>query len=37
MDSPAMRWNRRILWVSVAIYVGAAVLTFGSLFVLSRL
>jgi hypothetical protein len=37
VDSPAMRWNRRIFWFSVAVYVGAAVLTFGSMFVLSRL
>jgi hypothetical protein len=36
-DSPAMRWNRRVFWFSVAVYVSAAVLTFGSLFVLSRL
>ena len=37
VDSPAMRWNRRIFWVSAIVYVAAAVLTYGSMFVLSRL
>ena len=37
VDSPLMRWNRRIYWVSAAIYVAALVLTYGSLFVLERM
>ena len=37
VDSPAMRWNRRIFWFSAIVYVAAAVLTYGSLLVLSRL
>ena len=37
IDSPLMRWNRRVWWVSVAIYVSAVVFTYGSLFILERL
>ena len=37
VDSPAMRWNRRIFWVSAAVYIAAFVLTFGSLLVLSQM
>ena len=37
VDSPAMRWNRMIFWFSAIVYVAAAVMTFGSLLVLSRL
>ena len=37
VDTPAMRWNRRIWWFSAIVYVAAAVLTYGSLLVLSRL
>ena len=36
-DTPAMRWNRRIFWLSVAVYLGAGVLTFGSAMILSRM
>ena len=37
VDSPLMRWNRRVYWVSAAIYAAAVVLTYGSLFVLERM
>jgi hypothetical protein len=37
VDSPAMRWNRRVFWFSAVVYVVAAALTFGSLLVLSWL
>jgi hypothetical protein len=37
VDSPLMRWNRRIYWTSAAVFVVALVLTYGSLFVLERL
>lgn len=37
VDSPLMRWNRRVFWMSAAIYVGAVGLTYGSLLVLSRM
>ena len=37
IDSPLMRWNRRVLWVSAAVYVIALVLTHGSLFIIERL
>jgi hypothetical protein len=36
VDSPAMRWNRRVFWFSVAVYLAAAGTTFGSLWVLSE-
>ena len=34
VDSPLMRFNRRVLWVSAAVYVIALVATYGSLLVL---
>jgi hypothetical protein len=37
VDSPLMRWNRRLWWTSAAVYAIAAVLTYGSLFLLERL
>ena len=37
VDSPLMRWNRRIYWVSAVVFVVALVLTYGSLFVLERM
>ena len=37
VDSPLMRWNRRLFGVSAAIYAAALVLTYGSLAVLERL
>jgi len=37
MDSPLMRWNRRLYWTSAVILVSALVLTYGSLFVLERM
>jgi hypothetical protein len=37
VDSPLMRWNRRIYWVSAVVFGAALVLTYGSLFVLERM
>jgi len=37
MDSPLMRWNRRLYWISAVVFVSALVLTYGSLFVLERM
>ena len=37
VDSPLMRWNRRVWRISGAVYVVALALTYGSLFVLERL
>jgi hypothetical protein len=37
VDSPLMRWNRRMWWVSAAVYAIALAITYGSLFVLERL
>jgi hypothetical protein len=37
VDSPLMRWNRRAYWISAAVYAIALTLTYGSLFVLTRL
>ena len=37
VDSPLMRWNRRIYWISAVVFVIALVLTYGSLFVLERM
>jgi hypothetical protein len=34
IDSPLMRWNRRVFWLSAGIYIVALVLTYGSLAVL---
>jgi hypothetical protein len=31
VDSPLMRWNRRVFWASAGIYVTALVATYGSL------
>jgi hypothetical protein len=36
-DSPMMRWNRRLYWVSAGLYVAAVVVTYGGLWVLSSL
>jgi hypothetical protein len=35
VDSPSMRWNRRVFWFSVGVYVIAFVLTYGSEMMLS--
>jgi hypothetical protein len=37
VDSPLMRLNRRIFWVSIGIYFIALAVTYGSLFVLESL
>ena len=37
MDSPLMRFNRRLFWGSMVVYVVALAVTYGSLFVLERL
>ena len=37
VDSPLMRWNRRLWWTSAGVYAIAVALTYGSLFVLERL
>ena len=37
VDSPLMRWNRRVWWTSASVYAIALALTYGSLFVLERL
>ena len=37
VDSPLMRLNRRIWWVSAVVYVIALALTYGALFVLERM
>ena len=37
VDSPLMRWNRRVWWVSISVYVVALALTYGSAFILERL
>ena len=34
VDSPMMRWNRRLFWLSTCVYVLAVMLTFGSELVL---
>lgn len=34
VDAPMMRWNRGVYWLSVAVYVGALVLTYGSMWIL---
>ena len=36
VDSPLMRLNRRLWWISVVVYVVAVVLTYGSPWVLER-
>ena len=37
VDSPVMRFNRRLFWFSALVYVVAVALTYGSLLVLERL
>ena len=37
MDSPLMRFNRRLFWSSMVVYVLALAVTYGSPFVLERL
>ena len=37
VDSPLMRFNRRIWWVSAVVYVIALTLTYGALLVLGRM
>ena len=37
VDSPVMRWNRRLWWVSAVVYIAALALTYGSLLILERL
>ena len=37
MDSPLMRFNRRLFWSSMVVYVLALAVTYGSLFVLEQL
>jgi hypothetical protein len=37
VDSPLMRFNRRMWWASLVVYVIALVLTYGALFVLERM
>ena len=37
IDSPLMRWNRRVWRLSAAVYAAALALTYGSLFILERL
>ena len=37
IDSPVMRFNRRLFWCSMVVYVLALALTYGSLAVLERL
>ena len=37
VDSPLTRWNRRVYFVSLGVYVTALVLTYGALVVLERL
>jgi hypothetical protein len=37
VDSPLMRWNRRVYWASMVIFLAAVVLTYGALFVLEAL
>ena len=37
MDSPLMRWNRRIYWISAAVFIAALVLTYGISFALERM
>ena len=34
MDTPFMRFNRRLYWLSLSIYIGAVAITYGGLVVL---
>ena len=35
VDSPAMRWTRRVFWFSAVVYAAAVAMTFGSVMILS--
>jgi hypothetical protein len=37
VDSPLMRFNRRVFWLSAVVYGIALAVTYGSLFILERL
>ena len=37
VDSPMMRWNRRIYWLSVTLFVAAGAVTYGGLWILSSM
>ena len=37
VDSPLMRFNRRLFWISAVVYVAAVLLTYGSILILERL
>ncbi len=37
VDSPVMRWNRRMYWASVVVYMLAAGVTYGGLWILSSM
>ena len=37
VDSPLMRFNRRLFWISGVVFVIALVLTYGALFALERM
>ena len=37
VDSPLMRFNRRVFWISAVIFGIGVVLTYGSMFILERM
>jgi hypothetical protein len=37
VDSPMMRWNRRLFWLSAGMYAIAGMITFGALLIVGRL
>ena len=37
MDSPLMRWNRRVFWASIGIYGMALLVTYGSLLLMQSM
>jgi hypothetical protein len=37
VDSPLMRWNRRIYWISAVVFIVALILTYGMSFALYRM
>jgi hypothetical protein len=37
VDSPLMRWNRRVFWASAVIYAAALLVTYGSLLLLQSM
>jgi hypothetical protein len=37
VDSPMMRWNRRMYWASVGVYLVAVAVTYGGLWMLSSM